>query len=196
MEQSVFVKHQQLSAFPPAKLLYIIYRRLREQGVPTTWYWIVDKVARKVQGVSPQTLSRIQPLLYVGGQHRRQGLPQMRTWGIKAVVNMRAEADDAARGLALEHYLWLPVTDDHDPTFDQLLQGARFIQEQTAAGNGVYIHCASGVGRAPTMAAAYLVMSGMDSETAWKTVLHGRPFIRPTPPQLEVIEDFAEALLV
>lgn len=196
MEQSVFVRHQQLSAFPPAKLLYIIYRRLKEQGMATTWHWIVDKVARKVQGVSPQRLSRIQPLLYVGGQHRRQGLSRMRTWGINAVVNMRAEADDAARGLTLDHYLWLPVADDHDPTFDQLLRGAKFIQEQNAAGNGVYIHCASGVGRAPTMAAAYLVMTGMDSEAAWRAVQHGRPFIRPTPPQLEVIEDFAEALVM
>lgn len=194
MEQSVFVKHQQLSAFPPAKLAYIIYCRLREQGLRTTVLWVWDKISRRVLGVSPHSVSQVQPLLYVGGQHKRHGLPRMRKWGIQAVVNMREESDDAERGLLLDHYLWLAVTDDHDPTFEELQRGANFIAEHVAAGHGVYIHCASGVGRAPTMAAAYLVTTGMTADDAWGVIEQGRPFIRPTPPQLEVIQAFAEHL--
>ena len=81
----------------------------------------------------------------------------MRAWGIAAVVNMRAEADDAAHGLALEHYLWLPTVDDAVPSLEELQRGVDFIATQIAAGRGVYIHCAAGVGRAPLMAAAYLL---------------------------------------
>ena len=134
----------------------------------------------------------MQPLLYVGGQHRRRGLERMRSWGITAIVNMREESDDAARGLALDHYLWLPIPDDSAPSPDMLRCGVEFIAAQIAAGRGVYIHCASGVGRAPLMAAAYLVSTGMSAEEAWTTIRRSRPFIRPTPPQLEALVAFAQ----
>ncbi|HQE99313.1 MAG TPA: hypothetical protein PLG06_06210, partial [Anaerolineae bacterium] len=81
MEQDVFATHQRLAAFPPAKLVYIIVRRLREQGLSSTWLWVWDKLASLVQGVSPKSVSQVQPLLFVGGQHRRRGLSRMRAWG-------------------------------------------------------------------------------------------------------------------
>lgn len=194
MEQSVFQRHQALSVFPPAKLIYIIYRRVREQGLRPTLLWAWDKLARRFSGVSPRGLSEIQPGLFVGGQQRAHGLPRMRAWGIQAVVNLREEADDAARGLAPEYYLWLPTTDDATPIFAELERGAVFIAEQRAAGRGVYIHCAAGVGRAPLMAAAYLVATGLSVPEAWDTIRRGRPFIRPTPPQIAALEAFARHL--
>jgi protein-tyrosine phosphatase len=90
----------------------------------------------------------------------------------------------------MDHYLWLPTTDDHPPGLEDLERGATFIAGQIEAGRGVYVHCASGVGRAPTMAAAYLVSAGMSVDAAWETIRRGRPFIRPTPPQIEVIRQF------
>lgn len=117
----------------------------------------------------------------------------MRALGITAVVNMREEADDAERGVALDHYLWLPTTDDTPPTMADFTRGASFIAEQIKAGHGVYIHCAAGVGRAPSMAAAYLIHTGMAPDAAWETVRQGRPFIRPTPPQIEALKAFSAA---
>ncbi len=192
LEHDVFARHQQLTAFPPAKLVYIVIRRLREQGLRSTGLWVWDKLFRLVWGVSPKSLSQIQPLLFVGGQHRRRGLSRMRAWGISAVVNMRAEADDAARGLALEHYLWLPTVDDAVPSLEELQRGADFITAQIAAGRGVYIHCAAGVGRAPLMAAAYLVSAGISPEAAWSTIRQRRAFVRPTPPQTAALEQLAQ----
>ncbi|MBN1876177.1 MAG: dual specificity protein phosphatase family protein [Anaerolineae bacterium] len=193
MEQDVFIKHSKLRAFPPAQLIYIIYRRLVEHGVKATAQWLQDKILRRVLGVSPFSTSKIAPYLYVGGQHYRRGLARMGAEGITAVVNMREESDDARRGIALTHYLWLPTTDDRPPSLKELERGSAFIAEQIAAQRGVYIHCAAGVGRAPTMAAAYLVTTGMSSEKAWATIRRGRPFIRPTTPQIEVIERFSES---
>ncbi len=191
MEQAVFQRHQDLSIFPPAKLAYIIYRRLREQGLRRTSLWLKDKVMRRRLGVSPREISEVQPGLFVGGQQRPHGLPLMREWGIGAVVNMREEADDAAHGVALEHYFWLPTTDDATPSFEDLERAATFIAEQRAAGRGVYIHCAAGVGRAPLMVAAYLITTGMTAAQAWATIREVRPFIRPTPPQIAFIDAFA-----
>lgn len=192
MNDIVFARHQKLARSNRLALFfYILYRRLVEQGAAATALWIEDKVLRKTLGASPPFISRVTPLLFVGGQHRRHGLPRMRRWGIGAIVNMREEFDDAAHGLAMEHYLWLPTTDDTPPTFEALERGATFIAGQIAVGRGVYVHCASGVGRAPTMAAAYLITQGAGAEEAWQQIIAGRPFVRPTPTQLEAIDAFA-----
>ncbi len=195
MDSKTFDKHQRLEAFPPAKLFYILYRRFLEQGLGVTGLWLRDKVARRLHGHSPTKLSRVMQRLYVGGQQSRRGLRKMRETGIEAVVNMREESDDAARRRAGEHYLWLPTTDDAPPTLEDLEKGVDFIEGHVCAGRGVYVHCASGVGRAPTMAAAYLVSKqGLSPQEAWEKIRESRPFIRPTPPQIEVIERVAQRL--
>jgi protein-tyrosine phosphatase len=191
MEQAIFEKQTRLKTFPPCALIYILYRRLLEHGVRATYLWVQDKIVRRTRGFSPPHISRVQPDLYVGGQHRQRGLAQMRDLGIAAVVNMREESDDAQRGLALDHYLWLSTTDDTSPAPEDLEQGVEFIRHHIAAGRGVYIHCAAGVGRAPMMAAAYLVSTGMSAAQAWNAIRQVRPFIRPTPPQIIALDAFA-----
>jgi len=190
LQQHSFATQQQLAKNPLVKAGYILYRRLREQGLHPTGLWLWDKIQRRVIGFSPPPVSRVRPLLYVGGQHRAYGLARMRAVGITAIVNLRAEADDAARGVAPAAYLWLPTPDDAAPTPADLTRGAAFIAAQVAAGCAVYIHCASGVGRAPTMAAAYLISTGVTPGVAWTTIRCARPFIRPTPPQLAAIAAF------
>ena len=191
MDEKVFETHARLQQYPPALLAFILYRRLIEQGPKATWLWLTDKVQRRVLGFSPPEISRITPNVYVGGQHKRRGLDAMRRYGITAVLNMREEADDAEKGVGLDHYLWLPTTDDAPPSMEDLDQGVDFIGNHVARGEGVYIHCASGVGRAPTMAAAYLVWQGATPEEAWARIRKGRPFVRPTPSQTEMIRAFA-----
>ena len=194
MEPGVYTRHERLKSFPPAQMFYIIYRRLIEHGIYATYLWITDKILRRVKGFSPPNISEVSPGLYVGGQQTVRGLRQMRALGITATVNMREESDDAERGVTLDHDLWLPITDDAAPALDDLERGSHFIEEQLTAGRGVYVHCASGVGRAPTLAAAYLVHIGKTPEDAWSIVRGGRPFIRPTPPQIDVIETYAAHL--
>ncbi|MCU0519137.1 MAG: dual specificity protein phosphatase family protein [Anaerolineae bacterium] len=191
METSIFEKQARLRSFPPAQLIYIVYRRLVEQGLRPTALWLKDKVFRRARGYSHPATSEVAPRLFVGGQQRPKGLAAMRALGITAVVNMREESDDAARGVALDDYLWLPTTDDAAPALDDLERGSTFIAQHIDAGRGVYIHCGAGVGRAPTMAAAYLVQEGATPEAAWETLQRGRPFIRPTPPQIAAIREFA-----
>ena len=192
MKASVFKTHERLQACPPALFIYIVYRRLVEQGIRTSWLWVKDKLVRRIRGYSPPELSQVTDLLFVGGQHRHHGLQAMRELGIRAIVNMRQEWDDAAHGLALDAYLWLPVIDDTEPTLEQLTRGADFIHQQVEQGHGVYIHCAAGVGRAPTMAVAYLIYTGDPVERAWERVCQRRPFVRPTPPQQAITRAFAE----
>jgi len=64
------------------------------------------------------------------------------------------------------------------------------VREQIDAGRKVYIHCAGGVGRAPTLAAAYLISTGMPREDAIATIRRARPFIDIMPPQMAALAEF------
>ncbi len=192
LDESAFAIQTRLNRWPPLKLAYIIVTRLRTQGLRTTRLWLKDKLVRRFYGFSTPDIAEVRPGLFVGGQHFRYGLQRMRALGLTAVVNLRREWDDAARGLALDAYLHLPVTDDAPPTVDDFRRGAAFITAQRRLGRGVYVHCASGVGRAPTMAAAYLMLEqGLSLEAALATIRRVRPFIRITPPQMQALQALA-----
>jgi protein-tyrosine phosphatase len=172
------------------KGLSILHWRLREQGLRVTVLWFKDHALRVLTGMSPPVTSRIQPNLYVGGQHYRWGLGRMAGLGISASLSLRREADDEALGVALEKHLWLPTTDDAPPSLEQLVQATAFIREALEEGRGVYVHCMSGVGRAATTAAAYLVSRGLTPDQAWATISEVRPFLRPSVDQLAILAEF------
>jgi predicted protein tyrosine phosphatase len=168
----------------------ILVGRLREQGIPAVRLWLRDHLLRAVQGVSPFDTSLITPGLYVGGQHYQRGLRRMAREGISASLSLRRSFDDAGRGVAMERHLWLPTTDDTPPTLEQLAEASEFIRGVRREGRGVYVHCASGVGRAPTTAAAYLVSLGLAPQEAWRLIRRARPFVRPKAVQIEQVERF------
>lgn len=176
-----------------AKGLDILTSRFREQGIPTVRLWMRDHALRRIQGMSPADSSQVTPKLFVGGQQYRHGLNRMANLGISASVSLR-EVDDVERGVALERHLWLPTEDDTPPSLEQLNQAVLFIRQAIEDNRGVYVHCAAGVGRAPTTAAAYLVSTGMTPNQAWKTIRSGRPFIRPKASQFEQIVNFHRSL--
>jgi protein-tyrosine phosphatase len=168
----------------------ILAGRMLEQGFRTTALWIRDHLLRRIQGMSPIDSSCVAPGLYVGGQQYRHGLERMALEGITATLNLRERTDDAARGLAMQKHLWLPAVDDTPPTLEQLTHASDFIRGVIEKGEGVYVHCKAGVGRAPTTAAAYLVSTGLTAAEAWDRIRRVRPFIRPKPIQIEQLDRF------
>lgn len=173
------------------KGLGILWYRFTRQGLRVTALWATDHLVRIVTGAPIRRVSQITPQLHVGGQYRRRGWPRLAARGITAVVNMRVEFDDVRAGIAPPRYLHLPTTDDEPPTPERLREGVAFIAEEIARGGAVYIHCGAGVGRAATMAAAYLVSTGLTPDEAWARIRVVRPFIRPRPGQIAQVERFA-----
>ncbi len=110
--------------------------------------------------------------------------------GIGASVNLRDEFDDQDHELAMPSYYYLPVVDGEAPSLEQLSQGVAFIRQVVATGGKVYIHCHSGVGRAPTMAAAYLISQGNPVDEAIARIQQVRPFIDIKPGQREQLGRF------
>ena len=173
------------------KGLNIVWSRLLGQGPWTTVLWASDHAVRRVTGANIRRVSQVTPQLHVGGQYSRHGWTRLAARGITAVVNMRIEFDDHEAGVAPPRYLYLPTVDDTAPSIEHLREGVAFIEHEIEQGGGVFVHCGSGVGRAPTMAAAYLVHTGLTPQQAWARIREVRPFIRPTAPQQTQLERFA-----
>lgn len=167
------------------------WQQLFKQGLWLTLVEAAEQITRLTTGAPTLRFSRVTPEIHVGGQYLRRGWERLHGRGITAVISMRGEIDDSALGLLPPRYLYLPTVDNHAPPLAFLFQGTVFIHEEIRRGGRVYIHCWEGVGRAPTMAAAYLVSAGLTPAQAWQRVRDVRPFIRPTLAQIDQIERFA-----
>ena len=168
----------------------IFVRRLREQGLRTTFIWAYGRGVPYMTGTPILKFSRVTPLVYVGPQFRESGKKMLHENGFRHLVNLRVEFDDAEHGLEMENYCHLPTEDNAAIRVDHLNKGIEFIHSAVEHGEKVYIHCSAGVGRAPTLAAAYFVSRGMTVDEALSLVRKARPFINIMPPQMELLRTF------
>ena len=172
----------------------IFVQRLRRDGLRISLLWLYGRGIPAVTGVPMIKYSLVAPGVLVGPQYRRNGLRRLAEMGVRYCVNMRIEFDDAEHGLAPEHYCYLPTVDDEAPTLEHLRRGVEFVEGAVSAGESVYIHCGGGIGRAPTMAAAYFVSRGYSLDDAVALIRETRPFIHIMPPQLEQLRRFEASL--
>ena len=176
-------------------LAHRFWNQLSNQGPIMTAWAGVDTIVRNVTGHPIRRLSEITPHIFVGGQPALTFWQELENWGVGGVVNMRGEYDYSTEvdplGLPLD-FLHLPTVDTNAPALEHLQAGVAFIHEHVENDEGVYIHCWEGLGRGPTMAAAYLVSTGLSPESAWDKIREVRPFIRPTEVQQAQLQKFAQ----
>jgi protein-tyrosine phosphatase len=172
------------------ELITIIFRRVRTQGLKRTLVWLWAVGFPYVTGRVPLRWSKITPQVYLGPQYGSAGLAGLRRAGINASVSLRHEYDDAQYGLTLADYSYLPTVDNTAPTMEHLDEGVAFIKRMVEDGKIVYVHCGSGVGRSPTVVAAYLIGQGKTMEEAVEQIRQVRPFIRILPEQLERLREY------
>ncbi len=174
-----------------------LIQQLRQQGLRLTFMAAVDKFGRKLLGRPIWRYSWITPNILLGGQPARRLQRQLHAIGVTGVINMREEYDYADHVSTLAHqfkYLYLPTADNTAPLLEHLQQGVAFMQEVLRDKGKLYIHCWEGLGRGPTMVAAYLVSTGLMPDEAWDYICKVRPFIRPVPEQKARLEEFAKVI--
>ena len=169
--------------------------QLHTQGLRLTLIAGLDKLIRWVTGRPSYRFGWITPGLLLGGQPARHVWSALVRRGVTAVINLRYEHDyqNEIGGLPLR-YLYLPTVDNTAPSQAHLWQGVQFIEHELAQGGKVYVHCWEGLGRSPTLIAAYLVHLGMTPSEAWAKIRAVRPFIRPTETQQARLEEFATTI--
>lgn len=166
------------------------WRRLRLQGPVATYQWLTTVGTAWLTGRVSLRFSRVTPRVYLGPQYGRFGKRSLARAGVTASISMRAEFDDSLRGLEMTDYSYLPTLDNTAPSIEHLKEGVAFIEGIIAREGVVYVHCGSGVGRAPTMVAAYLIAQGQTTDEAIDHIQSVRPFIRILPSQVERLREF------
>ncbi len=115
--------------------------------------------------------------------------------GITHIINTQMEFDDNTLRLAGDHepqILWLAMDDDFQPkAARQFFQGAKFALEAWQAPEAkLFVHCASGVHRAPMVALALLRVLGYSRRNAFDLLLSRRPVADFPPVYLDSVEAF------
>ena len=174
---------------PPHPLIRL--RSLLRTGPLPLSLRIIDQLARRITGAPIWRLCAVTPQLHVGGQHYPRGWQKMRDYGISAIINMRGESCDLAKGIGGDRHLQLPTIDNTPPSLDDLQRGVDFATDEIQRGGKVYIHCAVGCGRAPTMTAACLIATGLSVDEALRKIKATRPFVHLTPAQRQSLDAFA-----
>jgi hypothetical protein len=151
-------------------------------------YRIASALTRWWRGADAPTL--IVPGLWVGGRLDARTFPP----GVSHVVDLVAEYPAPRWARALPGYRTLPILDGGKPPAPE-----RFValaRELRDVPDGVLVHCDSGRGRAPTMAAAILVARGAapDVRSAIATIRARRPVASPTRTDVAFLERVAPRL--
>lgn len=153
---------------------------------------IFDHSYRKIIGVPTLRRSQITPQLFLGGQYSSRGFNILKKRGITGIVSMRSDARKGLPDIGEVRLLHLPTPDQEAPALEKLETGADFITQEIKNGGRVYVHCAHGEGRGPSMVIAYLISTGMTYDDALKQVIAVRGFAKPTPPQVARLKEFEE----
>jgi hypothetical protein len=97
--------------------------------------------------------------------------------GVSHVIDCRAEFDDGPILAQRLHYLYDPTDDDGQPKPVSWFQpGIAFaLQALALPQTRVYVHCAAGVNRGPSMCYAIMRAFGWSAADAVSTIKAGRP---------------------
>ena len=141
--------------------------------LPHAWHYLRTQWRRGF-GLN---VSRVDDLLFVGGQFRARQWPALHALGIRAVLSLQAEREDVFHGPPPDRALRLLVPDFHPPSIEQLREAVAFIQAAHVEQLPVLVHCHAGVGRAALTASAFLIAGGMSHAEAFVHLRRARPII-------------------
>jgi len=145
------------------------------------WLYTVTQW-RRIFGLN---FSRLDDLLFVGGEFSPVQWVRLHGMGIRAVLSLQAEREDRFAGPQPTRALRLAVEDFHAPALDQLQQAVDFSGGCRADRLPVLVHCHAGVGRAALTASAYLMTQGLSHVEAFGRVRRARPIVALNRRQLE-----------
>lgn len=157
------------------------------------WSLIDDFLKRILTGIPSRQVCQITPHLFVGGQFYQRGVKELQKWGITSTISLREIPPDKFEQQAFQT-LHIPTYDNKAPSLTKIIQGVDFINKQINKGGKIYIHCFFGVGRAPTMTAAFLISQGNDIDQAINKIKQVRPFIRITNAQYAQLQKYQKYL--
>ena len=111
--------------------------------------------------------------------------------GITADISLEEDGLDAP--FDVDFYVWISVKNHAVPKRDQLEFGISILEKLVAMGKKVYVHCKNGHGRAPTLAASYLIRKGKNAEEAETFFKSRRPSMHLDDIRREALQEFVKS---
>jgi protein tyrosine phosphatase (PTP) superfamily phosphohydrolase (DUF442 family) len=132
--------------------------------------------------------------LAIAGEPGDTELAALRAAGVRAVVDLRAEAPDRGASVAAYdlRYLRLPVVEGEAPGTDELRLLTSWIVERIQSDGPVLVHCREGRGRSAMVACAALVSLGLPLFNAYQALSRARPDVALNGAQADALLAFAE----
>ncbi|MFJ1758585.1 tyrosine protein phosphatase [Kitasatospora sp. NPDC088134] len=127
-----------------------------------------------------------------GGDWLAGELAGLAAAGVTDLVSALTPAENAELGLTSEaelaraaglRFVALPIPDRTTPEPAEVLPAVRELTERLRAGGHVVTHCRAGIGRSSLLAAAVLVLTGTDADTAWGLIARARGLAVPDTPE-------------
>ena len=134
--------------------------------------------------------SKITESIYLGARLSRIGVYLLRFQGISSVLNLQDERSNVNYRHKIHSYAYIPIIEFDSPTMLNFEKGIQFINDEVNKGNKVYVHCAEGIGRAPTMVSAYFISQGLTVDEAVNKISKIRPFINILDNQFKSLKNF------
>jgi protein-tyrosine phosphatase len=132
-----------------------------------------------------------------GGDWLPDEIHALATGGVTILVSLLTDNETAELELTHEAqiahaagltFYQLPTPDRHVPERFALLTLATALRTQLNQGASIALHCRHGIGRASTLAAAVLVLDGLEPAQAWERIATARGLAVPdTNAQREFI---------
>ncbi|MFD7867702.1 protein-tyrosine phosphatase family protein [Streptomyces sp. NPDC059783] len=118
-----------------------------------------------------------------GGDWLETEMAALKDAGADVLVCALTEPERAELGLADEprsataaglRFVALPVPDLSVPDHAAVLPALRDLRRQRREGAHIVVHCRAGIGRSSLLAAAVLILDGVDPDTAWSGIQRAR----------------------
>jgi tyrosine-protein phosphatase SIW14 len=164
-------------------------RRLGFLRVPTAAFVVALGLATGAAVAAPavriENFGQVSSVLYRGSQPQGRDYADLKTLGVKTIVNLTSDdADPNERSMAEAAgiaYVQIPMTVHTPPTSAQLAQFLALVSDP--ASQPVYVHCVGGRHRTGVMTAAYrMADEGWNADQAFKEMKQynfGASFLHP-----------------
>lgn len=149
---------------------------------------------KKNHSDTEHSYSQITEQLYLGYNMRccENHFQTLLSLGISVDINIEAENKEDPTDM--EIHLWLPVQEHLVPSPTQLWVGAHAIQNAVQMEKKVYVHCEKGHARSVVIVAAYLMLTGMNTDEALQYIKLRRDVVHPGKEHLQALQNFTSII--
>ena len=133
---------------------------------------------------------KVAPGLWVGSVSGRRQARRVVAKGVNCVVDLRPESFAPLSWPDGIIFTRIPLAGDRVPTTDELLEAATFITTLVRLGHEVLLHCESGLGLAPMVACAALILQSWSLAGARLRLTECCPSVTLREDQLAMLAEF------